>query len=604
MHPMPKDKSHKDKSKTVVKMPKLFRKKKSVPQNTTTMPPPRPSSPKITTTMATQRTVPSVPDRSAHPILSQSHATRSDPRLVSREKESESSSSGGYRPRRGHVLPPPGPEIVIHPSNEPGEQGGHSDRVLDSRVEDEIDAMLREIDDLVQQPVTDKPFELNVYGMPLTVDFTPVARLEKGQEADFIDARASQILGRTCQFGRKLMGVVGNDDPAYARWLMRALCLISDNQDVFRELGVDPGAVVQRLIKMANKQVRMSMAAPNHGFVMQVLQVGGLMCGKLLADLTVPDQRTKSWLFTVYNPGGGADRRIGALDPVALHKLMTNALAGVVKSEFKVWHTNSGNFTEPHKMEDIGKIANFIQGFMKERFGDFPLAAIESPYHKGWAYSNELVSTESKPGDDAELLGWLTNRGDLVGWGKSYGSPFARANYDPSRPEDRQALRAVYDYLLSLPKFKQYLKVVSRLTACHSRGQGKVMVQPWHHNTAVTSKVNFRWQRARTLIHEFLHTLTHENIYAVKAGHKQILVEGFTELITVEVFTELIAEVQRNPEAHQIILGDELYVDPDPGYLKLGYAEAGVKAQLIADSVTVENIKAAYFLGATKFIGL
>ncbi|WP_049566465.1 hypothetical protein [Nonomuraea sp. SBT364] len=482
-----------------------------------------------------------------------------------------------------------------------------SETIIHVDEADEIDLVVRNqvdsiLDDLLE-PGLEKPVDLVVGGLPLRVDYTEITKLAKGEEGAYIDKKVAQILKKPCKIGDAFMGTIGVHNEEMAQWLMRALCLIADNEQALTELGVQPLAIVKRLITTAKSQIRMTMQV-GEGMELRVLQVGGLMCEKLLSTLSVPDQKTRDWLHTVYNPGRNKARPIGPLDPDLLRQQMTINLLQVIRGEYRVWHTASGRVTEPHKLEDIGKIANFVQGFLKKQYGDYPLAAIDSVYHKGWIYSQQLVSTESKPGDTRELLGWLVNRGDYVGWGKEYGSPYAQANYNPSRPEDKKFLLGVYTELLQNPKFVKYLRVVSQLTACHAPGTGKVMVQPWHHNTDFTSRVNFRWKRARTLIHEFLHVLTHDHVRTVEAGHKQILLEGFTELLTVEVFARLIEDVKTNEESRLIILGDEPYAAPDPGYLELGYADAGVKAQLIAGSVSLDNVKAAYFLGATKFIGL
>ncbi|MGW0809825.1 hypothetical protein [Nonomuraea sp. NPDC002799] len=585
----------KDKVKPKLKLlPSLFGKKKktvtpiSDNNHTITTPVQRPPSPRIITNTTPQQTVPLVPNRPAQqPIV-----------------------AGPTRPR-GRVLVPLSPEIIIRTDDKPAEQKEtkepvrRPDQVIEPDDDNAVEQVIREaLDDAVQQIGTGVSYVMDMHGMPLIVDYTPIENLRKGEEAKFIDQRVMQILGRNFRMGEKFMAAIGNHDPAMAQWLMRALCLISDNYETLQKLGVRPEAIVQRLIKMTNKQIRMSMAAPNRGFEMQVLQVGGLMREKLLMDCVMPDRRTKEWLITIYNPGANPHKPIGELDPHTLRDRMRIELVKVVSSEYKMWRTNSGKLTEPHKLEDIGVIGNFIQKFLKDRFGDFALSALESPYYKGWAYSKELVSTESKPGDRPELLGWLMNRGELVGWGKNYGRPFVAANFDPSRREDKLVLQAIYDELLTDPRLVKYLKAVSQLTACHSKGQGKIMVQPWYQNTAMVSKVNFRWRRARTLIHEFLHALTHEKLYAVVAGRKQILTEGFTELITVEIFTELIAVVRQDEATRKIILGDEEFAEPNPSYLTLGYADAGTNAQLIADSLSMNNIKAAYFLGETKLIGL
>nr|BFE78201.1 hypothetical protein GCM10020093_008020 [Planobispora longispora] len=49
-----------------------------------------------------------------------------------------------------------------------------------------------------------------------------------------------QILGRNVPIGRRFMTAVGDGDPAMARWLMQALCLIADNYRTLQRLGSSP----------------------------------------------------------------------------------------------------------------------------------------------------------------------------------------------------------------------------------------------------------------------------------------------------------------------------------------------------------------------------
>lgn len=608
----------KDTSKSKFKLPKLFSKKKNTQQNTGA-----PVAQHVTTPVRIQQTIVSPaqpvitppgaePDPQPDPQPATQPVTQPAARpvvrplpkrpVVERETEEKGASSGGdVRPIGGQIVLAPA-RTPIKRVDPPKRQVRRPDQIIDPFVDNEVDEMLANLDDLIQRPPT-RQVRLNVKGLDLVVDYSSVAKVPKGGEAAYIDAQVENLLGRPYPIGESFMAVVGRQNPEMAQWLMRALCFVYDNQATLLQLGVTPEALVRRLVNTARKQIRMSMTAPEHGFEIQILRVGGLMQQRLIIDLIPPDQDTRNLLRALYNPGKNPAKLIGPLRPALLRELMRPALVKVVVGEYRIWRTNSGNFTEAHTIEDIGVIADYVQGFLKARYGEYPLAAIESPYHNGWTYSNELVSTESKPGDDRELLGWLVNRGDYVGYGNAQ-SPYSRANYDPGRAEDRQVLLDIYHELLSEPKFRKYLAIVSQLTACHAKATGKVMVQPWYHNTDVTSRVNFRWKRARTLIHEFLHALTHKNVYDVSVGHKQILLEGFTEVITVEVFTQLIIEVRDNPNAHLIILGDEPYADPDPSYLKVGYGEAGTKAEQIAGAVSMDNIKAAYFLGETKLIGL
>ncbi|WP_157523145.1 hypothetical protein [Herbidospora cretacea] len=486
------------------------------------------------------------------------------------------------------------------------EQDEQVEEVIPSGVED----LIREMEQLLAAE-TDVAFELPVkeLGLALHVDYTPLLRLKEGEEADFISDRISRITGSDRPIGLAFMKKYGYADPKMTAWFMRALCLISDNTEALMAIGVHPGQAVQRLIGMAKQQARMSITAPSHGFEMQILQVGGFLQTKLLSGLVEPDGRVRLKLLSLYNPEKtetGVVRIIPPLDKPKLRNDLGLKIIQVVQSELSVWRQTGGVFTEVNAIADIAVVANYLQGWLKERFGLFPLAAVDSPYHKGWIYGEMLESTESKPGDRNELLGWLKNRGDLIGWSKDYGSAFAVTNYDPKRREDREALADLYEELLTKPNFVKMLKSVSKLTACHSRGQGKVMIQPWYHNKKITNRVNFRWRQARTLIHEFLHALTHQDLIEISKtiGHGQILVEGLTDMLTVHFFTQLVKDVQADKKTQLVILGDEPFAPPKASYYDVGYGNAGEKAVTITALVGMDNVMAAYFLGATKLIGL
>ncbi|WP_062440749.1 hypothetical protein [Herbidospora daliensis] len=510
------------------------------------------------------------------------------------------------RPGEGNSSSSEREKVVVVP-DAPQESGESS---ADQGISPEVLQMLDEIEEVLQLPGADDAVYLPVsqLGLTLKIDYTPLQRMEDGEEADFIDTRLERILGRPHPLGAAFMHKYGARDPRMTVWVMRALCLLSDNAEALSAMGVNPGAAVQRLIAMAKKQSRLSLSAPSHGFEMQVLQVGGFVEGKLLSSLFPPDRPTCLKLLSLYHPARTERGEVVLLPPLDFQQLgvqMKNLMHQVVMSEWKAWR-ETGKPMARHAIEDIAKVAGFLQGWLKERFGTFPLAAVDSLYHNGWTYEKQLVSTLSKPGDDNELLGWLMNRGQLVGWGQNYGAPFKTTSYDPSRKEDREALQTIYADLLANPQFKQALKAVSKLTACCSKGQGKIMVQPLFPSTKVMSRTQFRWRQARTLIHEFLHALTHEKLTEASwnIGEGQVLTEGLTDLLTAQFFAQLVQEVRSNEEIRRLILGDEPFEEPAAKHLEVGYGAAGEKAKIIKALVGIDNLMAAYFLGAVKFIGL
>ncbi|TKK89598.1 hypothetical protein FDA94_09430 [Herbidospora galbida] len=522
---------------------------------------------------------------------------RSDITIHNR-RSGEGSSSSSSEPEKV-VIPDDVPE-----SNESGESSA------DQGIPSGVLLAIEEMDEVLQLPGADEAVYLPVgsLGLTLKIDYGPLRRMEDGEEADFINARMAQIMGGPYPIGVPFMRKYGTSDPRMTVWVMRALCLLSDNAEELSAMGVDPKKAVERLIAMAKKQSRMSISAPSHGFEMQILQVGGFVESKLLADLLPPNQPTVLKLLSLYHPARTERGEILILPPLKTRQLdlqLKKLMHQVVVGEYKAWR-ETGKPLAHHSIGEIAKVAGFLQGWLKERFGTFPLAAVDSIYHNGWTYEKQIVSTLSKPGDDNELLGWLMNRGQLVGWGKNYGAPFTAASYDPSRPQDREALQKIYDDLLGDPQFRKALTAVSKLTACCAKGQGKIMVQPLYPSTKVVTRVQFHWRQARTLIHEFLHALTHQNLTEASRGigEAQVLTEGLTDLLTAHFFAQLVEEVRSNGEIRQLILGGEPFEEPAAKHLEVGYGAAGEKAKIIKALVGMDNLMAAYFLGAVKFIGL
>ncbi|WP_157555854.1 hypothetical protein [Herbidospora yilanensis] len=604
----------------------MLKKKKKKPQNTTT-----------TTTPASQtgNRVPSpgfslagifglvrTPARRQQPTSNSSSNSSNTTTTISSTRTPWLRSTPTQRPARGDVtihIRRPGegssssssePEKVVVIPDDPQESSESGESDAEQGISPDVLQMIREMEEVLQLPGADDAVYLpvNQLGITLKIDYGPLRRMKEGEEAAFIDARMEQIMGRPLPMGVKFMQLYGASDPRMTVWVMRALCLLSDNAEALSAMGVDPKKAVERLIAMAKKQSRMSISAPSHGFEMQILQVGGFVEGKLLAGLLPPSSGTVLKLLSLYHPDRterGEIRILPPLDARGLDTQLKYLLRQVVKSEYKAWR-ETGKPLAFNSIDDIAKVAGFLQKWLKDRFGTFPLAAVDSLYHNGWTYEKQIVSTLSKPGDEPELLGWLMNRGQLVGWGKSYGAPFVTAHFDPARPQDREALQKIYTDLLGDSDFKKALTAVSKLTACCAKGQGKIMVQPLFPSTKVVSRVQFRWRQSRTLIHEFMHALTHQNLTEASRviGEGQVLTEGLTDLLTAHFFAELVNEVRSNGEIRQLILGGEPFEEPAAKHLEVGYGTAGEKAKIIKALVGMDNLMAAYFLGAVKFIGL
>jgi len=136
---------------------------------------------------------------------------------------------------------------------------------------------------------------------------------------------------------------------------------------------------------------------------------------------------------------------------------------------------------------------------------------------------------------------------------------------------------------------------------------GIVQIQPFAAATPHETRKVF-WENFQTLIHEYLHTITHPD-YSRKArslgGFKQsILIEGGTSLFTDEIWRTIFPdEISANVELRKNVEGkiepfDLSVIPPISHYDQIAQARA------IENEVGKPNMKAAYFEGKTDLLGL
>lgn len=147
-------------------------------------------------------------------------------------------------------------------------------------------------------------------------------------------------------------------------------------------------------------------------------------------------------------------------------------------------------------------------------------------------------------------------------------------------------------------------------TGAHTGGVGKVSMQPVFPSETWGSQEAWRWRVIRTLAHELLHVLAHPRFKdtatdeVLKIRNSQIITEGFVDLLTADVYTELCNEAKAKPVAAKLFEGLGDPGEPDATLLGIGYGDAGKAADAIRGLVSDDNVRAAFFLGATHLIGL
>lgn len=497
------------------------------------------------------------------------------------------------------------------------ESSGRSNRPVDTtddrpHEEDPLLALIDELErDLDLMPRPGRRPALSVKGGMLTarIDYTDPMRVAKGREGSWLNEQLGRLLRTNTTLGTQFVTKYGTDDNGPTPWLMRAVNIYWSNLYGLLKAGVSLESVVPLLLKQSLRPTRTPVDALNQGFEHEVVRVGGWFKKTLINRLQAPtNPRTLQWLHTTYHPGRTetGESTIGPLDRNTLKNLLSTELRNVVASELSLWRTDSGGETERRPFNHLMQTADFIQSWIRNRLNIYPLAEPQSPYYTGFVYSSQLISTLTKETSLRQQLGWLRNRGDLVGWSKDWGAPYVKGNYDPGREADRLFREEIFAELLKDDKLTAALNDVIRLTASHSLTTGTIAIVPFFPNPSMRSKTDHLWREAHTLIHEFLHRLTHENFHqaAKSIGYRQILDEGMTDLLAATYFQVLVNDVRTDPVVRKAILGDAPFTEPEEHLLVPGYGNAGILAGKIKEVLGLPNICAAYFLGATELIGL
>jgi len=116
------------------------------------------------------------------------------------------------------------------------------------------------------------------------------------------------------------------------------------------------------------------------------------------------------------------------------------------------------------------------------------------------------------------------------------------------------------------------------------------------------------WSGIDTLCHEILHALVHAdfNAAARRVGFGQVLREGFTEVLGVQLFNDHVIPKANRDAAFkaQLEAGVTGAPCPAPAAATIGYQAAGSGAEEIHRRVGNDNFRAAYFLGRPDLAGI
>ncbi|MER5424774.1 hypothetical protein [Streptosporangium roseum] len=377
---------------------------------------------------------------------------------------------------------------------------------------------------------------------------------------------------------------VADYDPADQRWIVHGLDLLVRNAAAAGP-GFDGLRASSLLVDLARDR-RFDPGISDRRFMYEVLTLSGWLETALPAALSAPTAPALTRLAEIYRAPAS-----DPFDPAALTSAVLPALTDRLAEQRTWW------VAEPVEMEDltwIERTARSIQAFVRDDTGLFTGACAEGPLNDGFTFDGSVIGAGARPGDDTTRMEFLRRQVHLIGRDPSYGSALDATGYDHTRVDHRGALDdLLLTWLAGDTGLSGLVGEMLGHTPAHRSGPtGWIYIPALLPSSEWGPQEAWRPYLYRAMLHELLHRLAHPG-YVEKVdmvSDPQILEEGIVDLLTTE-FLELS---RIHPELGALV----------PEDVSVGYGTSGRAAIEIQDLVGPDNVKAAFFLGRTEFIGL
>jgi peptidoglycan hydrolase-like protein with peptidoglycan-binding domain len=176
---------------------------------------------------------------------------------------------------------------------------------------------------------------------------------------------------------------------------------------------------------------------------------------------------------------------------------------------------------------------------------------------------------------------------------------------EPGRPDSAEVDRVGLAYAQQgSPRSDRLREVIQHWPA--EAGSGTVFVNTTMHNMA---QLQAQYDLFTTLIHEFLHLVTHPNYNrvarAVGGTAQQILIEGMTEHLRHQVWLDVLPGLAGNTALRQRIEGSFFVTPADAtAFVPHSFYDQKADADSIAATAGEANARAAYLMGHSELLGI
>jgi hypothetical protein len=444
----------------------------------------------------------------------------------------------------------------------------------------------------------------------IEVDYGNIVHVPAGGEADRIVAAITALTGAppSAIDEATIRALAG---PAQ-RWLMHALDLLDDNRAAAPALNL--GVAVQRLLAHAPTGLNPPTPDMDNRFVFEAMHESGWSSEALGGRLSAPGAADRTAINAIVNPPPTSGSASDPLDLAEFRRRLDPAVRQLLNALDPGRWTNRGT----RSIAAFQSLGDVIQEEARTFFAPYAEAAIGNLFHlrPAWRASANIFDVGTLVPTRNQRIGYLLNRAEIIGRASTaVGATitdlniFADTHFDPTR-DDAELLALV----TAIEADATMQAIVDRLIQHTGRQSGSGTSTRiglvTEYNADRANACQDHWAGIDTLCHEVLHALSHPDFDAVASGGSvrfpQVIREGFTEVLGVQLFNQRVAPKAASNAAFKSLLegGVAGAPCPAPPAATIGYGSAGSGAESIRARIGDDRFRAAYFLGRPTLAGL
>jgi outer membrane protein OmpA-like peptidoglycan-associated protein/Zn-dependent peptidase ImmA (M78 family) len=381
---------------------------------------------------------------------------------------------------------------------------------------------------------------------------------------------------------------------AAKEWVMFALDLLVDNDLP----ALDKVTAVKRLIAYAPSAKHRALGSADDDFENEALSVSGWFEKALTSGLTKPTSVRTAYVRQRLGTtvGGGSScpsQRPEALDKAVLKSDLPVKLEAYLKTVQVIANPKNQPFSP------LQKIGDAVQEKARKYFAPYADHSRGSgnTVVQQWQYSAHMTSSQSPAGTPGPELrkAYLDSRARIVG----EQGLFNTVHFDTRCDDDNNELDKIVTQMESQANIRALVDPILRQKSYTKQDIPKeVIINP--QVSAQTDECEARWKTIRTICHELMHVLVHDDFRKADKG-RLIMREGWPEVLGHQLYQNITVDKTMTSKMEEGLKSKPCASIPGS---TIGYGDAGKKANEIRVAIKDPSFRAAFFLGQLELAAI